>query len=116
RPARPSGSACLVSLDESVRGQPRPTLWFSYSAKYFEAPYTNPSVTVATAISPTVPTTNGRSPCLRISRRSVLKPTPAKVSKKAQRDKLARLVICGFENRPIVANTDTSRKPKTNLG
>ena len=49
------------------------------------------------ANSPTVPAMSGRIPCFVISRRFVCKPTPAKVSRNAQRERLAMSAIWGFE-------------------
>src|ERR1700688_935893 len=68
------------------------------------------------AISPMKPTAKGRRPCWRISRELVRRPTPAKVRRKAQRERLARLVFWSLVKKPTVAKTETSKKPRTNLG
>ena len=47
----------------------------------------------AMATSPIKPTAKGRRPCLRMSRKLVRRPTPAKVSRKAQRERFARLAF-----------------------
>src|SRR4026208_2196858 len=51
-----------------------------------------------------------------MARKSVDSPTPANVSRKAQRDSLAMSAVCSFEKAPKVASSDTARKPSTNFG
>ena len=67
-------------------------------------------------ISPMAPTAKGRQPCLPSSRRLVRRPTPAKVSRKAQRDRFAKLASCGLAKNPSVANSEIKRNPRTNFG
>jgi hypothetical protein len=64
----------------------------THFGKNRSAPYTRPSVRNAITTSPTAPTTKGRKPCLARARMLVRRPTPAKVSRKAQRERLAMLV------------------------
>src|SRR5271167_4866784 len=87
-----------------------------YRWNHRSAPKTSPSVMSAIATSPTAPTTNGLAPCLPRSRKLVLSPTPAKVRRKAQRERLPKAVNCGFVKTLSVANREISRKPSTNLG
>src|SRR5207245_1281545 len=78
------------------------------------APSTRSSVTTVMDSSASTPTTNGRNPCFLISRKSVLRPTPAKVSRNAQRDRFARLATCSFWKAPAVASAETkkAKRPK----
>ena len=80
------------------------------------APKTRPRVRTAITISPSAPTKNGRKPCLPSSRMLVRRPTPAKVSRKAQRERLARLVSWSLLKTWAVAMAEISRKPRTNFG
>src|SRR5580692_11761075 len=99
---------------------PLVTTHYSLIATHFgrnrSAPYTKPRVRNAITTSPTAPTTNGRKPCLPSSRMLVRRPTPAKVRRKAQRERLARLVNWGLLKTWAVAMALISRKPRTNLG
>src|SRR5258708_39265142 len=68
-----------------------PMILLTYSFTILLAPSTSPSVIAAITISPHAPTINGRSPCFLISLKLIRRPTPANVSRNAQRDKFARL-------------------------
>ena len=61
-------------------------------------------------------TTNGRQPVRASSRKLVLSPTPAKVSRNAHLETLARFAVCPLLSQPAVTIADTARKPSTNLG
>src|SRR3954469_15760666 len=87
-----------------------------YSWKIAAAPRTSPRVTTVIDSSARAPTTKGRSPCFFSSRKSVLRPTPAKVSRNAQRERIAQSEACGPENAPSVASSEMKRNPSTNLG
>src|SRR5215471_6412496 len=87
-----------------------------YQPKMRCAASTRPSVNPAIATSPIAPTINGFKPCLERTLKLVRKPTPANVSKNAQRDKLASEPICSFEKNAKVASVEIRRKPSTNLG
>src|SRR5271156_956761 len=80
------------------------------------APNTRPSVKNAITTSPTAPPTKGRKPCLPSSRMLVRSPTPAKVSKNAQRERFARLPSWSLLNTWAVAMAEMARKPRTNFG
>ena len=41
---------------------------------------------------------------------------PAKLNRKAQRDRLPMAVICGFAKNPMDANNEMSRNPRMNFG
>jgi hypothetical protein len=73
-------------------------------------------VTVAMTHSPATPTTSGRHPCLVSARKLVRRPTPAKVNRNAQRDRLARSVDWARVKKPAVANPEIRRNPRTNFG
>src|SRR5580693_6650408 len=66
--------------------------------------------------SPTAPTTKGRRPCLARARMLVRRPTPAKVRRKAQRERLATLVSWSLLKTWAVAMALITRNPRTNLG
>src|SRR5471030_1249508 len=88
----------------------------SYKLNSALAPRTMPSVTAVMVNSAKAPTKNGRIPCFLISRKSVFKPNPAKVSKKAQRERLAIEVTCAGRKAWNVAKSEMTRNPITNLG
>ena len=83
--------------------------------KIAEAASTSPSVTTVMVSSASAPTTKGRTPCRLISRKSVFSPTPAKVSRKAQRDRFASEATWVLSKTWNVASSETKRKPRTNL-
>jgi hypothetical protein len=87
---------CLES--GSVRTALNGQLLLDYMPRSGAAPNTGTRVNPAMANSPTAPTTNGHSPCLRIWRRSVRSPTPAKVRRNAHRERFAGSVICALLN------------------
>src|ERR1700742_316838 len=63
-----------------------------------------------------IATTSGRHPVRAIWRISVVRPTPAKVSRNAHFDTLARLAVWPLESQCAVAIAETARNPSTNLG
>ena len=73
------------------------------------------SVMAAIANSPIAPTRNGRIPCFIISRIFVRSPTPAKVSRKAQRERLAMSAIWDFEKNPAVVSGRDQKKSQHEL-
>ena len=87
-----------------------------YSANELAATRTISSVITAIATSPTTPTASGRQPCFISSPMFVRSPTPAKVNKKAQRDRFARSATCAYVKLPAVASADTTTNPSTNFG
>src|ERR1700747_1813024 len=87
-----------------------------YHPKTRCAASTNPSVNAAITTSPIAPTANGFSPCFDSALKFVRKPTPANVSKNAQRERLASAPICSLEKNAAVARAEIRRNPSTNLG
>jgi hypothetical protein len=93
--ARSSGRLRQSTLPASTANPPgarSQSVIATHFGKNRSAPYTRPSVRNAITTSPTAPTAKGRKPCLARARMLVRRPTPAKVSRKAQRERLATLV------------------------
>jgi hypothetical protein len=93
--ARFSGRLCqstLLASSANPRRSRSESAITTHFGKNRSAPYTRPSVRNAITTSPTAPTAKGRKPCLPRARMLVRRPTPAKVSRKAQRERLATLV------------------------
>jgi len=59
---------------------------------------------------------NGLRPCFDISRKLVRRPTPANVSRNAQRDKFARAFTWSLLKVWKVTRSEMARNPRTNLG
>src|SRR6266404_9768691 len=77
---------------------------------------TSPNVNPAITTSPIAPTANGFSPCFESALKLVRSPTPANVSKNAQRERFASAPICSLEKNAAVARVEMIRNPNTNLG
>src|SRR6266436_1846662 len=77
---------------------------------------TSPNVKPAITTSPIAPTANGFNPCFDSALKLVRSPTPANVSKNAQRERFASAPIWSFEKNAAVASAEISRNPRTNLG
>src|SRR5580698_3686798 len=57
-----------------------------------------------------------RISCLPSSRRLVLSPTPAKLSRNAHRERLPMAAICGLVKNTIEASSEIRRNRRTNFG
>src|SRR2546430_2860444 len=118
RPLGPPAAAIAIKAEnQAPQGdQALERLAVSYSFTILLAPSTSPSVIAAITTSPSAPTTNGLIPCFFISLKLIRRPTPASVSRKAERDRSARLFTWSLLKTLRLASSEISRNPSTNLG
>jgi len=88
------GCGELVTVARTISNQP-PSIFLT-NQRFFLRRNTKARVKPAITTSPIAPTANGRRPCLRMSLKLVRRPTPAKVSRNAQRERLASAPTCSL--------------------